>query len=168
MYSHYRPTTPEITCFASLAHHGLLGSVEGMDLIDVDLSSVPAEQLASLTSCVTGVASICNVSGCDLVNILDNVKSNWWLSISKQSLGNEETHALVRAMESHVEIVELDEEVTLEIRNLREYSGQGKCRRVWFYSDAVDRYREQLRIWAMNRNWRVIHDGKYDFSIKRI
>ena len=44
---------PEITCAASLAHHGLLGSVEEMSLCDVDLTSVPAEHLASLFSSVT-------------------------------------------------------------------------------------------------------------------
>ena len=158
---------PVITCAASLAHHGLLGSVRLMRLDDVDLTSVPAEHLASLASSVTESVTIINVSGCGLVTILDNVKSRD-LVIRYQRLDSEETQALVWAMESGVEIVRLYGKVTLEIRDLMEYSGQGKCRRVWFYSDAVDRYREQLRIWAMNRNWRVIHDGKYDFSIKRI
>ena len=135
--------------------------------MNLDLTSVPADHLASLISSVTWRVDIENVSGCSLVNILESVKCQQ-LGIYSQSLDSEETQALVWAMESGVEIVRLYGEVTLEIRDLVEYSGQGKCRRVWFYSDAVDRYREQLRIWAMNRNWRVIHDGKYDFSIKRI
>ena len=134
---------------------------------DVDLTSVPAEHLASLASCVTRRVIITDVSGCGLVTILDIVKIKE-LVIRYQRLGSEETQALVRAMESGVEEVELDDGVTLDIRDLMEYSGQGKCRRVWFYSDALDRYREQLRAWATNRTWRVIHDGKYDFSIKRI
>ena len=46
-------TIPEIRAAASLAHHGLLGSVFEMWLRDVDLTSVPAEHLASLASCVT-------------------------------------------------------------------------------------------------------------------
>ena len=47
------PLLPEIMAAASLAHHGLLGSVECMWLNCVDLASVPAEHLASLASCVT-------------------------------------------------------------------------------------------------------------------
>merc|ERR1712137_1081359 len=99
-----------------------------MNLIDVDLSSVPAEHLASLTSRVTGSAHICNVSGCDLVTILDSVKSDLWLSISRQSLGNEETEALVRAMESRVVRLDLDGELAKNMKVLIEYSGEGKCR----------------------------------------
>ena len=47
---------------------------------DVDLTSVPAEHL------VGGVV-IKNVSGCDLVTILDNVKG-MWVKIISQSLGS--------------------------------------------------------------------------------
>ena len=100
---------PWMTCAASLAHHRLLGSVQEMRLWNVDLTSVPAEHLASLASCVnemTGGVIIENVSGCDLVNILDSVNCRR-LSISSQSLGSEETQALVRAMKSGVEVVNL-------------------------------------------------------------
>ena len=83
-----------ITCAASLDHHKLLGSVQDMRLCNVDLTSVPAEHLASLASSVTGRVSINNVSGCDLVTVLDSVKSQL-LSIRRQSLGREETQALV-------------------------------------------------------------------------
>ena len=42
-----------IPCAASLAHHGLLGSVKkGMTLLDVDLTTVPYEHLAFLASSV--------------------------------------------------------------------------------------------------------------------
>ena len=100
-----------ITCAASLAHHGLLGSVEEIWLCDVDLTSITPEHLASLISSVTGFVIIENVSGCDLVTILDNVKSKV-LYIYSQSLGSEETQALLRAKESRVEEVQLIEEVT--------------------------------------------------------
>ena len=156
---------PVITSAASLAHHGLLGSVDFLTLGDVDLTSVPAEHLASLVSSVKEHLVIGNVSGCDLVTILDSVKSKE-LDISRQSLGSEETQALVQAMESGVEEVELDEEVKLDIRDLMKYNGQGKCREVRCYSDTADRYREQLRIWAKSRNWEVTHDVGC-FSIER-
>ena len=42
-------------------------------LLDVDLSPVPAQHLASLALCVTFRLSIRNVSGCDLVSILTSL-----------------------------------------------------------------------------------------------
>ena len=50
---YYPRSLPEITCAASLAQLGLLGSVREMLLLNVDLTSVPAENLASLASSVT-------------------------------------------------------------------------------------------------------------------
>ena len=61
------------------------------------------------------IVDISNVSGCDLVTILDSVKSNLLIIIS-QSLSSEETQALVRAMESGVLEVRLNKDVTLDIR----------------------------------------------------
>ena len=157
MIGRHPSIVPVITCAASLAYHGLLGSVLAMGLRDVDLTSVPAEHLASLFSSVTGLANIYNVSGCDLVTILDSVKCNSLVIIS-QSLCREETQALVRAMESGVEEIRLNKDVTLDIRDLMEYNGHGKCEEVWCYYDTADRYREQLRTWATSRNWEVTCD----------
>ena len=152
-----------ITCAASLANHRLLGSVGLMWLSDVNLTSVPAEDLASS---VTGIFFIKNVSGCNLVTILGSVKSKV-LKIFRQSLDSEETQALVQAMESCVKEVWLDYKVTLDIRDLMEYSGQGKCRKVACYRN--DGYRKQLRTWAESRNWEVTHDNKkHCFVIDRI
>ena len=150
---------PVIICAASLAHHRLLGSVKKMELANVDLSSVPSEQLASLASSVTESVEISNALGCDLVTFLDSVKSEK-LIICKESLDSKETEALVRAMESRVEEVELVYKATLEIRDLMEYSGQGKCRKVKCYGDTKGKYREQLRTWAESRNWEVTEDDR--------
>ena len=161
------PRLSEIIRAASLAHQRLLGSMWGMWLHDVDLTSVPAEHLASLASCVTGRVVIENVRGCGLVTILDNVK-NWGqeLVISKQSLGSEETQALVRAMESHVVKVWLYDKVTLDMRILMQYNGQGKCREMGIYYDTANRYMEQLMTWTINRNWEVNIDD-YNFRAQR-
>ena len=157
---------PGITCAASLAHHGLLGSVRNLELWNVDLTSVPAEHLASLVSSVTYWVHIWNVSGCDLVTILDSVKSQC-LGIKYHSLGSEKTQALVQAMESRVEEVWLHNRVTLDIRDLIEYDGQGKCRQVWTDRDTADRYREQLWTWARSKNWQVTLDKEHCFCINR-
>ena len=146
-----------ITFAARLAHQGLLGSVRRMKLAH-DLTSVPDNQLASLVSSLQcgGVSSleIRRVRGCDLVTLLDSVKNPIWeLMLRTQSLGSEETQALVRAMESHVEELWLREGVTLNIEALIEYSGLGKCRVFQCYYDTANRYMEQLRTWATSRNW---------------
>ena len=152
---------PEITFAASLAHHGYLGSVEEMSLWNVDLTSVPTDHLASFVSSVTWHVGIDNVIGSGLVTILDNVKSHR-LHIDGQSLGTEETRALVQALESRVERVRL-RAVTLDIRSLMEYSGQGKCGVVEFYIDTAAE--NQLRTWAQatSRNWEVEY-GRDNFS----
>ena len=156
-----------ITCTASLAHNGLLGSVEEMMMKDVDLNSVPAEHLISVVSSVTGEITIWNVSGLfrDLVTILDSVKSVETLEIMYQSLGSEETWAMVRAMESRVELLTLDD-MDMDIKVLMEYSGQGICRSVCCFGDAAPRYREQLRTWAISRHWEVTDD--YMFRVARM
>ena len=156
-FSSYESFSKIVTA-ARLAHHGLHGSVYRVYLCDMDLASVPAEHLASLSSCVTRSVDITNVSNCDLTSILDSVKCDM-LSISSQTLSIEETQALVRAMESRVKWVRLGEEgeVSLDIIALTQYNGQGKCRMVNYteYNDTADRYREVVRSWVEKINWRV-------------
>ena len=87
------PLLPEITNAASLAHHGLLFSVEDMWLDKVDLASVKAEHLASLASIVTRTINIADVRNCDLSNLLGPARCDR-LGIC-QSLRRGETWALV-------------------------------------------------------------------------
>ena len=149
--------SPALVCGASLAHHGLLGSMDRLRLRNVDLSQVPSQHLASLVSCVTSYLCIENISGCDLVNLLTSLNCGC-LTITSQSLGREETQALVHAMESGVEKVKLGDEegqVKLDIEALTEYSGQGRCRTVELMNYTAARYRKELRTWARSRYWRV-------------
>ena len=158
---------PGITCAASLAHHKLLGFVNNIWLLNVDLTSVPDEHLASLVSGVETNINIENISDCGLVSILDSVRSEW-LSISNpnnQSLDSEETRALVRAMESRVEKVRICDGVTLDIKEMIEYHGLGKCKYIRFNRDCA--YKEQLMTWATSRNWVVRADNSFVFSIQR-
>ena len=162
------PLVPEtIITAASLAHHGFLPSVERMYLGNVDLSSVPAEHLASLAACATGFVWIRNVSNTNLTSILDSCKSDA-LYIRNQSLNTEETRALVRAM-ANVERVELglNGEVTLDISTLVTYGGRGKCKEVTFYNNTAKKYREEVRGWAQRISWRVTRDDSNVIFIKR-
>ena len=153
-FSH-KSLLPEITTAAILAYHGLFGSVEEMLLRDVDLASVPAEHLASLASCVTGLVFL-NSARCDIIPVLKSIKTRE-LNILDRSLSSEETRALVRAMETRVEVVGLGggEEVSLDIRALTQYSGQGKCRVVKCLYYTADRYREEVETWAQRINWQI-------------
>ena len=136
-------------------------------LQNIDLSPVPIEHLESLAYCVTGDVLIKNVSGCQqIVSILKHIDCVSHLRFSNQSLGREETQALVQAMESGVGDVALLRDVTLDIKAFTEYSGQGFWREVTLRNNTVAKYREELRTWARTRNWRVVV-GKDWFRISR-
>jgi len=136
----HRPglTEAELKCAASLAQHGLLGSVDVLVLYDVDLSPVPAEQLTALVSSVTRDLCIGEVSGCDLTSLFSSLKCRG-LSINSQSLDldREETLALVQAMESGVKEVLLSDGVELDMETLT-----------------------SVRAWDRRKNWslRVVDD----------
>ena len=143
----------EITKAAYLAHNRMLGSVKDTIynlVLDMDLASVPAQHLASLASCVTWNLDIINISNCDIISILDNLKCERLSINSSQTLSSKENRALVRAMESRVELVVLGTrgEDCLDITALTQYSGQGTCGVVKCWYGTADRYREELSSWA--------------------
>ena len=146
-----------IKCAANLAHRGLLGCVSSIWLGDIwtvgDLSIVPTHHLASLVSSAMISVNIDNVTGCDLVSVLDSLNCEK-LSIRHQRLGREETQALVRAMESRVENVLLkDVDIELGIETLTEYSGQGRCRVLTCTSETDLTYVRELMRWAGRKEW---------------
>ena len=153
----------QLKCAASLAHHGLLGSLPWLSLNYVDLSSIPEKHLVSLVSRVTRHLTINNVIGCDLVSLFSLQCEE--LGIPKVSLGIEETQALVQAMESGVGRVVLFEDVTLDIEALTEYSGRGECWDLRLSYDSRGRYREEMRTWARTRNWKVAKCSSFDVYI---
>ena len=92
----------QVTCAASLAHHGYIRTIEDLKLERLDLSSIPSDHLASLVSCVTSSVEISNVSGFDLVCFMESIRCEWLYIGIGVNMGSEETKALVRAMESHL------------------------------------------------------------------
>ena len=156
-----------ISCAASLAHHGLLKSLERLKMIDVDLGKVPTHQLVSLASCVTRSLCIQNVSGCDIVALLDSVKCQV-LGIDGQKLRTEDTQALVRAMKTSVVKVYIGscEDVTLDIEALTKYNHQGKCKYIdmglrYLELETRDKYEEALSNWPAPYPWRVRSHPSY-------
>ena len=60
---------------------------------------------------------------------------------------------MVQAMQSGVEWVWLWEEVSLDIKALSEYSGQGVCKIMSLQTEKAKEYQWELRTWAKSRNW---------------
>ena len=135
-------------------------------LVDVDLTSIPIERLSSLVSFGIGpwFISIKNVSGCNLVDIIDSYNKILGCSFENQILGSEETKALVRVMDTRVEFLKLDS-VTVDIEALLKYNGQGTCRTITYVGDTATR--EILRSWAQSRNWAVVEESEDLFRIKK-
>ena len=131
-----------ITCAAALAHHGLLDNIDKVNLIEVDLSTVPTKHLVSLISNVTRLVIINGVSGCDLLTLLDTVKCEELLIFS-QCLGREETKALMRAMESRLKELVLYKVETPDMEALVEYSKHVKC--------CLKKFKH---FWDANMSWR--------------
>ena len=159
------PSLAEVKCGASLAHQGLLGSVEILWLDKVNLASVPDQHLDSLISCVTGTLVIQNITGCDLVTALNSGKSRA-LDIKYQRLGRDETQALVRALETRVKDLHL-EGVTLNITALTKYSGQGRCRLVSCVNSDIVKHRKKLKTWAERKHWEFCEASGPIFYMKR-
>ena len=157
-FSRSFPTPRQVACAGILAHKGLLKPVEWMSLRDVNLASIPAEHMGSLVSYVTERVDIFPDGICDLVTILDSVNISS-MFIGRRTLNNDETQALVRALETRVKIVRLEFKLTAEVFTM--YSGLGKCRsvRCWFdgrYDDATDAFTGgMLREWASDKDWTV-------------
>ena len=155
----------EVAYAADLAHHGLLGSLRELHLVNLDLSLVPTEHLASLASCVRGTFSINDIKARDLASVLNSLKCDE-LIISRQEIGTELSQALVQAMESGVAEVTLNSDyysgkkMYLGIASLTNYSGQGKCEKVTVMRPNRYHYRdefESLRTWVRNREqWKEL------------
>ena len=162
-----RPSLEEIPCGAILAHKGLLVS-ETLELVNVNLASIPAHHLTALISSVTSIVSIDGVSGCDLVTLLDSIRCRRLL-VENQSLGTEETKAMVKAMETCLEKLYLYGDV-VDVDTLNKYSGHGKCCEVTSYKsddrELVAELREGLRSW-ISKGWEVSFDCPTLFEIKR-
>ena len=162
------PELKRITCAASLAHQGFIKTIRRLNLDDVELSSIPADHLASLVSCVTSDVQIRNtVSGFDLVRFIDSLRCKWLLI--GVIMGTEETQALVKAMESHVVNVMIrgSWKMTLDITELTKYSGQGKCSQIHCYG-YVDVFKEELMTWAQRKNWKTELINNGPLYIKRV
>ena len=134
---------------------------------DIDLSCIPVQNLASLVACVRFSVSIENVRGCDLLKLLESVRSSR-LNIYRQSLDTEETKTLVKALETYLEFFWWEygeQEGTLDIAAMTQYSGLGKCSHMVFSKGA--KYKEKFRTWAEGRDWEMLEQDDLGFQLIR-
>ena len=151
----------ELASTASLIHHGMLGEVscKMLCLVDVNLSSIPIQHLGSLAACVTDVVFFGvneNVIP-DLGVFLDKVKCDKLLFLG-QSLGTDETLALVRAMqEVRIVVLLLGTRGTVDVKALRNFDGKGRCEQVWMVKGKGDSIEntEDMRKLAKTIDWGV-------------
>ena len=177
------PKLSVILTAASLAHHGVLRfnekGTQGVCLKNVDLGSIPIEQLGALTACMEDPTRgniqsarslrIENVTNCDFINLLDNVKIVD-LILDKVTLSTEETEALVRAMSSgRVRVLRFEKrEVSLDFNTiLVQYKGEGKCTAIKALGENAKKYGNDIKKLAMHIGWKVNRDYHDEMDIIR-
>lgn len=156
-YGSYFNSTTNVTTAASMAKMGIITNVERMDLEDnIDISSIPSDNMAALCSVVTDWVGIEGVTG-NVQTILANVKCKE-LGIADMNLDHDDTECLLEAMRNNVEDVELYYDVSLDIDVLTQYDGLGKCGKLWCWWD------ETLSNWASAVGWK--YNGHNNFQRK--
>ena len=188
----YGLTLDLVRAAARLAHYGQKG-FNHMILQDLDLSTVPGEHLCSLASSVRNMFSIRAVKGCNLIKMIDSVKCNT-LALTNQNLDREAAEALVQAMETRIEQLEIfngkmfrvppwgslnlatvqnpeleEEDIKrmLDTNALTKYSGKGRCKYIVLEVGQVYKYRQWLRDWALDRDWSIMNDAGWGMCVQR-
>ena len=124
------PRKTEVERAALLAQEEYLTSVEYMRIENMDISDIPSDQMDKLASIATERVIIDNMTPASRVSsILASVQCTELL-LRNMKLSEENTRALVTAMRDRVQTVVLYA-VTLDIEELTQYDGQGRCRELW-------------------------------------
>ena len=144
---------------ALLAQEEYLTSVKCMRIEHMDISDIPSDQMDKLASIVTETVKIENMTPASRVSsILASVQcSVLWLW--RMKLSEENTRALVTAMRDRVQTVGLVDGVTLDIEELTQYDGQGRCRELRVWRDTRERYGARLRRLTADKGWTVTGDN---------
>jgi len=153
----------EIKKAALLAWEGHLTSVEFMTIMDKSITDIPRDHMEKLASIITRSVGIVSMTHADqLGSILASVKCPV-LGLCNMRLNQAETRALVNAMRDRVEAVGLVS-VTLDIGEITQYDGQGRCSVLVGYN----RNRDWVRGWAAHKGWTVTEDDNMRLEIKRL
>ena len=150
------PSKTEVETAAVLAQEEYLTSVKCMKIMNMDISDIPSDQMDKLASIVIETVDIRNMTPASLVSsILASVQCPW-LRLYNMELTKADTWTLVTAMRDRVLIVTLWH-VPLDIEELSQYDGQGRCRKFRVWGDK--RTRDRLRWWEADKRWTVLVDN---------
>ena len=165
--SYHEPSEAEIKRAALLAWEGHLTSVEYMRIWNISITDIPRDHMEKLASIVTRRVWIVNMTHADqLGGILASVQcSDLWLDLME--LSEAETRALVTAMRDRVQGVTLWSGVTLDVEELTQYDGQGRCSELDVRGEMRERYGDRLREWAADKGWRVTWDNVWRLVMER-
>jgi len=155
----HKPEVSEVKKAALLAWEGYLTSVENMIIKNMDITDIPRAQMEKLTSIVTKWIWIEDITHTiQLSSILASVRCER-LQMSNVELSEKDTWApfWVIAMEDWVEVVWLDN-VTLNIEDLCQYGGRGKCRQLTVCGKNESYPR--LRSWVAQEKWELTLDNE--------
>lgn len=148
------PKLPTVTTAASLAKMGYITSVRELSMFNIDISSIPSDNLAALCPAVTDCVWIGNVIG-HTQTILANVKCRV-LVLENITLDHEDTECLVETMRNSVEEVWLWPPGWMDINVFTQYDGLGKCCKVLDWGES---YLETLTNWSKKLGWKFNHGG---------
>jgi len=148
----HKPIVSEVKQAAQLACEGYLTSVEYMNIGNMNITKIPSDQMDKLTSIVTKRVMLENITdNIELSSILASVRCTR-LQLLNVELSEVDTWALVTAMRVHLEELWL-ENVTLNIEELCQYEGLGKCRELTVCGDTRRKHESYLRRWAAQKRW---------------
>ena len=150
----YIPPMSQVASAAALARQGFLTSVRSLALVNLDITCVPAEDMAKLVECVTESVYIENLRG-DVTSVFSNINCVV-LAIDKMSLSPVDTQALVSAMDTRVDEVHLYKDVTLDLETLTQYDGTGNCGFLRTENGFGDVYKVIEWVGKMEMNWGAV------------
>ena len=125
------------------------------------------------------------IRGCDLIKIIDSTKC-YKLGIFNLKLDREATEAVVRAMDTRIQLAEIsvckmyrlqrpeqelkekDIRSMLDTKALTKYNGKGRCKIIILrVLGRIDKYRQLMRDWAQAKDWSVYNDDDWGIYLQR-
>ena len=179
LYGH-NISSAKVTEAAYLAKRRYLPKISKLRLpYNMDLSSVPSEDLAALGGCVAEEVMISVGMKGDIAAFLSQLKSQMiaiqpppsWSLLKETSLSTATTKALVSAMGTGVGMLKLEcgDEDIVDMKELSKYDGRGRCGSVLLRCGREERHVQVVREWARRIGWRTEYTenhGKLTMVIK--
>ena len=180
LYGH-NISSAKVTEAAYLAKRRYLPKISKLRLpYNMDLSSVPSEDLAALGGCVADEVMISVGIKGDIAAFLSQLKSQMiaiypppsWSLPKETSLSTATTTALVSAMGTGVGMLKLEcgDEDIVDMKELSKYDGRGRCGSVLLRCGREERHVQVVREWARRIGWRTEYTenhGKLTMVIKK-